>query len=73
METLKFKTTIRCSGCLAQVTPALNKTAGENSWRMDISAPEKILTVDTNEGVNAREVIEAVEGAGFKAELLSRT
>ena len=45
METLKFKTNIKCSGCIATVTPFLNKTVGAENWQVDIQAPEKTLTV----------------------------
>ena len=67
MKTLKFKTTIKCSGCLAKVTPVLN---GENSiekWNVDIYNPEKILTIETNEETPDK-VIGLIEQAGFKIE-----
>lgn len=66
METLKFKTNIKCSGCLAKVSPALNETAGEDNWEVDITTPEKILSVISNATVN--EIVSAVKEAGFVAE-----
>ncbi len=66
MKTLKLKTNINCSGCVAKVTPSLNKTTGENNWQIDTQNPNKILTI-TGEEVNKNEVIRAVEKAGFKA------
>lgn len=68
METQQFKTTIKCSGCVAQVTPALNKLLGEHNWNVDIQNPDKILTVDPVSPVAASEIIEAVSNTGFKAE-----
>lgn len=67
METLKLKTNINCSGCVAKVTPSLNETVGENNWKVDTQNPNKILTVSGTE-VNKNEVIRAVQKAGFKAE-----
>ncbi len=67
MKTLKLKTNINCSGCVAKVTPSLNKTTGENNWQIDTQNPNKILTI-AGEEVNKNEVIRAVEKAGFKAE-----
>jgi len=67
METLQFKTNIKCSGCIAQVTPALNKTVGENNWKVDIENPDKILTVSVAISIKD-EVRQAIEKAGFKAE-----
>lgn len=70
METLKFKTNIKCSGCVAGVTPALNKTVGENNWNVDIQNPDKILTIEAA-NVSANDIKQAVEKAGFKAEQLN--
>ncbi len=67
METLKLKTNINCSGCVAKVTPSLNETIGEHNWQVDTQNPNKILTVSCTE-VNKNEVIKAVQKAGFKAE-----
>lgn len=68
MNTLKFKTNIKCGGCLATVTPFLNHTAGEENWQVDLDNAQKVLTVnsDKTEG----EIISAVKQAGFEAERL---
>jgi copper chaperone CopZ len=71
METLKFKTTIKCSGCLAKVTPILNEAVGEDNWEVDIQAPDKVLTIASEEQVNPVDVVKAIEGAGYKAERLN--
>jgi len=68
METLKFKTNINCSGCVAKVTPELNKAVGEDKWSVDTNNPSKILTV-TADDVTTNEVMDAVKKAGFKVEL----
>lgn len=68
METIKFKTTIKCSGCVAKVTPFLDDALGEDNWEVDYSNPSKILTVV---GENDKtKVILAVEKAGYKAEAI---
>lgn len=71
METLKFKTNIKCSGCIATVTPFLNKTVGENNWQVDIQAPEKVLTVQATDKAKETEVIQSLQEAGYKAEKIS--
>lgn len=48
METLKFKTNIKCSGCIATVTPVLDKTAGKDNWKVDLEDPNKTLTIVTD-------------------------
>jgi copper chaperone len=67
METLKFKTNIKCAGCVAKVTPQLDEYAGENAWEVDVNTPEKVLTV-YNEGITAETIVSAVKAAGFSAE-----
>jgi len=70
METVQFKTNIKCGGCVATVTPFLNRVAGENGWQVDTQNPAKVLTV-TAEGVSPEAVRTAVQEAGFKAEPLA--
>lgn len=66
MEKLKFKTNINCSGCIAAVTPHLDKAEGIKNWEVDTNNPDKVLTVEV-EGIDAEEVTETIEKAGFKA------
>lgn len=67
METLKLKTNINCSGCVAKVTPSLNEVIGEENWHVDTQNPNKILTISGTH-VSKNEVIRAVEKAGFKVQ-----
>ncbi len=69
MEAIKFKTDIKCSGCVAKVTPHLNAAFGEDNWEVDTANPSKILTIvgETNEV----KIKEAVAKAGYKAERLN--
>jgi len=70
MKTLKFKTNIKCAGCLAKVSPSLNEIAGEDNWEVDINTPEKTLTVMSGE-VDERDIIFAVNEAGFTADSIN--
>lgn len=70
MKTLKFKSTIKCSGCLGTVTPYLDKTAGAGNWQVDLKNPDKVLSV-TTEGVTADQIRDAVEEAGYAAEFIN--
>lgn len=67
MNTLKFKTNIKCGGCIAKVTSFLNEMPGISNWQVDINNPEKILSVATEKATSV-EVIKVIEKAGFKAE-----
>jgi copper chaperone len=66
METVQFKTNIKCSGCIASVTPFLNEVAGEDNWEVDIQNPDKVLTVST-EKANNTDIKKAIEKAGYQA------
>ena len=68
METVKFKTTIKCSGCVATVTPGLNEAVGANNWQVDLQSPEKFLTVNTTDKEKEKEVIKKLQEVGYKAE-----
>jgi copper chaperone len=68
METLKFKTNIKCGGCIAAVTPALNTLESVTKWEMDTANPDKILTVQSGDGLTASEVISALKTKGYHAE-----
>lgn len=65
MSTLKFKTNIKCGGCIAAVTPTLDNTPGIYQWEVDTANPDKILTVESD--LPSEEVIKAVETAGYTA------
>jgi copper chaperone len=66
METSKFKTNIKCSGCVATVTPFLDEALGSGNWNADYNDPQKILTVTVHK--DAIEVINALAKAGYKGE-----
>ena len=68
MKETKFKTTIKCSGCVAKVTPFLNEALGEGNWQVDYNNPAKVLTVVGEK--DSAKIVQAVEKAGYKAEAL---
>ncbi len=68
METLQFKTNIKCGGCIATVTPALNALKGIKHWEVDTANPEKILTIETDNSIAAGGVIDALKQTGYRAE-----
>jgi len=70
METLKFKTTIKCMGCVSKATPFLNEVAGSENWKVDVNNPYKVLEVATDGNTSISDVVKAVQEAGFKAELI---
>ncbi|WP_031530641.1 heavy-metal-associated domain-containing protein [Dyadobacter crusticola] len=66
METIKFKTNIKCGGCVATVTPILNADQEVASWAVDLEDPRRILKVETTR--SAEEIEELIKNAGYVAE-----
>ncbi len=65
---IQVKTSAKCAGCVAKIAEKLNRFLSPDEWSIDLASPNKVLTVTAN--VEANQVIEAVQAAGFKAELL---
>lgn len=70
MRTLRFKTNINCSGCIKSVTPHLNNINGIDSWKVNTETPDKVLTIETENGTS-EEIKVAVKKAGFNIEELN--
>jgi copper chaperone len=70
MDTIKFKTNIKCGGCIATVTPHLDSLAEVTTWTVDTNSADKILTVEGSPAVTAQQIVATLEKAGFKAELI---
>jgi len=67
MESIRLKTTVKCNGCLATVTPFLNGLAGLTNWSIDLNDQQRILTAEIS-GISAEDVIAVIRKAGFNAE-----
>jgi len=70
METLNFKTNLKCNGCISAITPALNNIEGIENWNVDLSSPDRLLVVESDKDVSA-EVLSGVKKAGYEIEKLA--
>jgi copper chaperone len=66
MQTLQFKTTINCGGCIATVSPALNNNDKIQKWDVDTKSANKTLSITTD--YTPKEVEYILQKLGFKAE-----
>lgn len=66
MKTSQFKTNAKCNGCVAKIGAALDTLLKRDQWNIDLSTPDRILTVTSD--CPDEEIIRLVTGAGFKAE-----
>ncbi len=64
-NTLRLKTNLNCNSCVAAVKPYLDREPSISNWQVDITAPEKTLTVEGN-SVSTDNVKAAVAKAGFQ-------
>ena len=68
-NTLKFKTNIKCEGCVSKIKPYLDQAQGIFQWEVDIKNSLKILTIQS-EGISVNSIKSVIEQAGFNAENL---
>jgi copper chaperone CopZ len=62
--TRRFKTNLRCGGCVAAVKPHLDREPGVARWEVDVASPDKTLTVDGDAPAEAIQA--AVARGGFQ-------
>ncbi|MDX9695890.1 MAG: cation transporter [Bacteroidales bacterium] len=73
MKVIKFKTSLKCGGCVNAIRPYLNKISAITSWEVDLSSPERTLIVQTElDSLTSLEdeINTAFKSAGYKSELI---
>ncbi len=68
METLRFKTSLKCGGCVNAITPGLESFNEIEKWSVDLENPDKVLVVEASEDISDK-VMESVKKTGY---LISR-
>lgn len=61
----KFKTNLRCDGCVSSIRPLFDAAHGIKSWRADVESPDKVLTVE-GDSVNRSQVEDLLGKAGYQ-------
>ena len=68
MKTLKFKTTLKCGGCVTTISPYMNQIENIESWDVNLNKPEpelKVVTDKQNKEHVRDAVKEAITNAGY--------
>lgn len=65
---IQVKTSAKCAGCVAKIAEQLNAFLTPVQWSIDLSSPDKLLTVKAD--VSAEKVVEAVRAAGFNGRII---
>lgn len=68
MDTLKFKTNLKCAGCMYAIKPHIEKIKGIKSWDVDLEDPDKTVTVEGDK-ISPKKIKKAIEKAGYNAEI----
>ena len=70
MKTLKFRSNINCENCIRKVTNFIEAIENIDTWEVDTVNPDKILTIEGNDDLNSKVIVEIIEEAGYSVELL---
>lgn len=65
MKTIRFKTNLKCGGCVKAITPGLESLNIIDSWSVDLENPDRVLEIKAPEDVS-EQVIESVKKAGYQ-------
>ena len=64
---LKFKSNIKCQGCINNVTPVLNNIPEIQKWEVDLTHSERILTIEGD--VEPQEIVDKLKAIGYDIKL----
>ena len=69
MGTLKFKTSLKCGGCINAIKPGLESLDLAGKWTVDLESADKTLSVEAPEEM-AEKILDSVKKAGYLISLL---
>ena len=70
MKTLKFKTNLKCAGCMYAIKPYMDEIKGIQSWDVNLDSPDKEVTVEAETETPkklSKTIKKAMDKAGYKA------
>jgi copper chaperone len=65
MKTIRFKTNLKCGGCVKAITPGLESLNIIDTWSVELENPDRVLEIKAPEDVS-EQVIESVKKAGYQ-------
>ena len=74
MQTLRFKTDLKCAGCMYAIKPYMDALEGIESWDVDLESKDKIVEVVTKTASKEeikKAIEDAISEAGYSAELVN--
>lgn len=73
MNVIKFKTSLKCGGCVNAIRPHLNKIKEIQNWEVDLDNPDKILSIYTDSELTRElhnSILSSFKDLGYKAEMI---
>lgn len=70
METLSFKTNLKCNGCIAAVKPSLDNIEGLINWEVDLTTSDRLMKTELESETLKDKIITAFKEAGYEATVL---
>jgi len=64
---MRFKTNLKCGGCIQAIRPSLDRIDEIRKWSVDLTSPNHVLTVE-GDNLDASKIAGAVKAAGYTAE-----
>lgn len=52
MTIMRFKTNVKCQGCVDRIAELFTKNKEISSWEVDLTSDDKVLTVETSLSVS---------------------
>lgn len=52
MTIMKFKTNVKCQGCVDRIAELFTKNKEISSWEVNLTSDDKVLTVETSLSVS---------------------
>jgi copper chaperone CopZ len=74
MQKLRFKTDLKCAGCMYAIKPYMDALEGIESWEVDLDSKDKIVEVVTKTATKdeiKKAIEDAISEAGYSAELVN--
>jgi copper chaperone CopZ len=47
MKTIKFKSSLKCNGCVSAIKPFMDSVPEIDSWSVDLNNPDKVIEIHT--------------------------
>lgn len=63
---MKFKTNLKCGGCIQAIRPNLERIKEITEWSVDLTSPDRVLTVEGH-NLDASKIVGALKAAGYTA------